>query len=159
MNARGIIRSAGIVALVLAGAGCTFAVRGSDPAGGDTVGGATPPPVTTTIDLGGVADLSLRVDRATATADLSKLPAHVGDACNGQCDGGLTCMTWVPAGYCSRTCTGNQDCPNGSSCGDLGEAGHFCLVDSNGGNCARTDVRCIDCGAKVCGPSSFCDAC
>jgi len=159
MNARGIIRSACIVALMLAGAGCRFSVRGSAPTGGDTVGDSTPPPVTTKIDLGVVADLSLRVDLAMATADLSTLPAHVGDACDGQCDDGLTCMTWVPAGYCSRACTSDKDCPTGSSCTDLGDRGVFCLVDSNGGSCARADLRCIDCGAKVCGPSSFCDGC
>jgi hypothetical protein len=78
--------------------------------------------------------------------------------CSGQCGSGLTCMTWVPAGYCSRMCSGSADCPKGSSCVDVGSQRKYCLLDENGG-CTRADVRCIDCGAKVCGASSFCDGC
>ncbi len=147
------VRSVLAVALIVVASGCQFEIRGSAPSASD---GARPSvPVQ---DGFNVVDLGSAVDLATGTPDSSTLPGHVGDPCSGQCAGGLTCMTWVPAGYCSRTCSGAADCPKGSSCVDVGGQTQYCLLDENGG-CTRSDVRCIDCGAKVCGPSSFCDGC
>ena len=103
------------------------------------------------------ADLATTIDLGTARPDLAQLPYAIGDACDGACGGGLTCMTWLPAGYCSLSCNVNKDCPNGSSCVDV-DGGTFCLRDATAG-CPRSDARCISCGVDVCGPASFCDAC
>jgi hypothetical protein len=147
------VRKVFAVALIVVACGCQFSVRGSAPSTGD----GTPPSVAPQYGLD-VVDLASHLDVGTVLPDLSTLPGNIGDACSGQCGSGLTCMTWVPAGYCSRTCNGSADCPKGSSCVDVGGQGQYCLLDENGG-CTRADVGCIDCGAKVCGPSSFCDGC
>lgn len=147
------VRNAFAVALVVITSGCQFAIDGLAPSADP---GA--PPSAAAHDGFDVGDLASRFDLATTMPDLSTRPGNVGDSCSGQCASGLTCMTWVPAGYCSRTCTVPADCPTGSSCVDVGGGALYCLLDENGG-CARPDIRCIDCGAKVCGPSSFCDGC
>jgi len=155
-----------VAALVALVCGCQFSIRGSGPAGNDP----TLPPLAaqdgfSSIDLASRLDMTTAppavVDLASTPRDLSSpLPDKVGDACNGQCASGLTCMTWVAAGYCSRTCSDAAECPNGSSCVAVGndKGPQYCLLDEDSG-CTRSDLRCIDCGAKVCGPSSFCDAC
>lgn len=147
------MRNVFAAALIVVTSGCQFSIRGSAPSANE---GA--PPSAPAQDGFNVVDLAPPVDLATVMSDLSTLPANIGDTCSNQCAGGLTCMPWVPAGYCSRTCAGSADCPKGSSCVDVGGQGQYCLLDENGG-CTRPDVRCIDCGAKVCGPSSFCDGC
>lgn len=147
------VRNVFAVALLVVAAGCQFSIRGSTPSADE---GA--PPSVTGQDGFNVADLAPPLNVATGMPDMSTLPGNIGDACSSQCAGGLTCMTWVPAGYCSRTCSGSADCPKGSSCVDIGGPSQYCLLDENGG-CTRSDVSCIDCGAKVCGPGAFCDAC
>lgn len=141
------------LALLAVACGCQFSISGSSPATADE-----PPPSVTPRDGFDVVDLASRPDLGSVMPDLSTVPGHVGDACTGACGSGLTCMTWVPAGYCSRMCNGPADCPSGSSCVDIGGQGQFCLGDDHGG-CARADLRCIDCSANVCGPPSLCDAC
>jgi hypothetical protein len=89
--------------------------------------------------------------------DLLPLLQKVGDPCSGACGAGLTCMTWVAAGYCSQTCNPSP-CPTGSSCVDIGGGAHYCLLNEDG-NCARQDLQCRDCGANVCAPPSFCGHC
>jgi hypothetical protein len=97
----------------------------------------------------------------TPMPDLTPLPDKVGDACAGSCGAGLTCMSWVPDGYCSESCDSASDvCPPGSTCVDTGSGSRYCLVNANGGGkCTRPDLSCRDCGSSVCGPSSFCDGC
>ncbi|HEX9101982.1 MAG TPA: hypothetical protein VF997_07260 [Polyangia bacterium] len=157
-----------LIALFVLVAGCNFAVHGFDvpsvgsPSGG--TGGAAGGGAGGGGGGGTTADMALGApsDLAQATPpDLTRLPALVGDACSGQCDGGLQCMTWVPNGYCSRTCdSATNPCPTGSSCVDTGGGARYCLVDTNGGgNCARSDLTCRDCGASVCGPPGFCSGC
>ena len=149
------------LALVLIVSACQFSVRGTTTGGnGDTHPVSSPAPIGgTAADLASptAADLATAMDLGTAPPDLALLPHAIGDACNGVCDGGLTCMTWLPAGYCSLPCQQTKDCPNGSSCVNV-DGGGFCLRDAAGG-CARADARCISCGVDVCGPASFCDAC
>lgn len=148
------------VALVFVAAACQFSVRGT--AGGSDV----PDPVSIPGPVGDIAvdlatptarDLATAIDLGSVRPDLAQLPSEVADACNGACGGGLSCMTWVPAGYCSLPCKETKDCPKGASCVDVA-GGSFCLRDAAGG-CPRSDARCIDCGVDVCGPPSFCDAC
>lgn len=149
------------LALVVAASACQFSVRGAagDSDGADPV--STPAPGgDIVVDLATTAppDLATADDLATALPDLAKpLPSAIGDACHGACGGGLACMTWLPAGYCSMPCKETKDCPKNSSCVDV-DGGNFCLRDAAGG-CPRPDTRCRDCGVNVCGPASFCDAC
>ena len=113
------------------------------------------------VDLATPTDLASAHDLYTPMPDLLPLPDKVGDICAGSCGPGLTCMNWVPNGYCSESCDGsNKACPPGSSCVDIGGGSRYCLVNANGGDkCMRPDLSCRDCGASVCGPSSFCDGC
>jgi hypothetical protein len=97
-------------------------------------------------------------DLATPSPDLTVLPMNVGDPCVGACGAGLTCMSWVPTGYCSKSCTGDGDCPGNASCVDIGNGNLFCLLDAGGG-CMRSELSCRDCGHEVCGPKSFCSGC
>jgi hypothetical protein len=157
-------RAAFVGAVLLVGA-CNFTVAGVDSHGtvdaGTTPPASTPPGVTPTLDLATPADLMTAPDLYTPMPDLLPLPDKVGDECAGSCGGGLTCMNWVPSGYCSESCDGsNNACPPGSSCVDTGGGSRYCLVNANGDSkCMRPDLSCRDCGASVCGPSSFCGGC
>jgi hypothetical protein len=147
------------LALVFLASACQFSVRGT-AAGSDSPDPVSMPgPVGDIVDLATpiVRDLATAVDLGAAPPDLAQLPSEIGDTCNAACGSGLTCMKWVPAGYCSKPCEETKDCPKGSSCVDV-DGGKFCLRDAAGG-CPRPDARCIDCGVNVCGPASFCDAC
>jgi hypothetical protein len=160
-----------IGALLLAG-GCQFNVDGlTSPSNGTTDGGSPivvgngPPDLASSppLDLsgGGAApDLAEALDLTSAPPDLTPLPTTVGDACSGQCGGGLVCMTWVANGYCSQFCNNGamSSCPTGSSCVDIGGGNRYCLLNEGGG-CMRSDLKCRDCGANVCGPPSFCGGC
>ena len=148
------------LALLFVASACQFSVRGTTGGNDDTNPVSTPTPVgSVDVDLAtrAGADLATAIDLGTALPDLAQLPYTIGDACNGACGGGLTCMTWLPDGYCSLPCKENKDCPNGSSCVDV-DGGTFCLRDATAG-CPRSNARCISCGVDVCGPASFCDAC
>jgi hypothetical protein len=153
----------------LAGA-CQFGVDGlmlaTAPSDGSTADGAIS--ITDPSDLAGTDSatsssspdlLAPDLSPTTTPPDMTALPSIVGDTCTGQCANGLTCMTWVPAGYCSQPCNGGANaCPSGSSCVDIGGGSHYCLIDENGG-CSRSDLKCRDCGPSVCGPPSFCGGC
>ncbi len=141
-----------VIALVAMTSACQFSIRGTAMPADDA---APPAPAQ---DGFAAVDLAARLDLGAGPADLSTPPAHVGDACSGACASGLTCMTWVPAGYCSRACGSAADCPQGSSCVEVSGGAQYCLVDDTSG-CARPDLTCIDCGASVCGPPSLCDPC
>lgn len=170
---RGRVRlhRAALVGAVVFACACNFAVAGFDAH--DTADAGSPMPVDMTSsgmtpapDLALPADLATTHDLSTPMPDLSPLPDNVGDECAGSCGAGLTCMNWVPNGYCSASCDGSSNsCPAGSSCVDIsggnGGAGmRYCLVNANGGgNCMRQDLQCRDCNVKVCGPSSFCGGC
>jgi hypothetical protein len=148
------------LALVFVVSACQFNIRGTTGSNDDTNPVTMPAPVgSVAVDLatGTGADLATAIDLGTVPPDLAQLPYAIGDACDGACGGGLTCMTWLPAGYCSLPCKVNKDCPNGSSCVEV-DGGSFCLRDAAAG-CPRSDARCINCSVNVCGPASFCDAC
>jgi hypothetical protein len=165
-------RAALLGALLFAGA-CNFSIAGfaDSSDGGKTPPGQNPPgmdpqgnnpPGMNPQDAGVPPDLAITpAPDLSSPPDLSPLPDKVGDACAGNCGGGLTCMNWVPAGYCSETCDGSANsCPTGSTCAAGSDGTHYCLVNANGGgNCMRQDVSCRDCSTKVCGPSNFCDGC
>ena len=162
------LHRAALVAAVLFAGACNFTVAGVDShdSGGGappavTPPGMTPPGMTPPRDLGMPTDLATPRDLYTPMPDLVSLPEDVGDACAGSCGAGLTCMNWVTDGYCSQSCDGtNTTCPTGSTCVDIGGGSRYCLVNANGGGkCVRPALSCRDCGASVCGPSSFCDGC
>ena len=128
-----------LVALI---SGCSFAVQeidvpspsGPNPEanrvdGGAIVGG-------TAIDMVIVATTDMT---QVAPPDMTMVPALVGDTCTTECAADLTCMTWVPNGYCSRTCDNDSNpCATGSSCVDIGNGTHYCLLDQHG-QCARPE--------------------
>jgi hypothetical protein len=149
MRSKRSLSVAWIALLVGAGAlapACRFTIEGQSLAPLD---GAVPD------DAAMPADLTPATLRDLANA----LPANIGDACAGQCATGLTCMSWVPAGYCSRPCDNmTNPCPSGSSCADIGAGTRVCLLDEHG-SCARPDLTCRDCGPTVCAPPSFCGGC
>lgn len=148
-----------LVAFVIFAAACNFIVDPVSPGpGGDDGGIVVDPGGDGTVPLDGamsIADLATPPDLMTAP-----LPTHIGDACSGACGPGLMCMTWVPAGYCSKPCKKNPDCGPGASCVDIGMGMTYCLVNADAaGRCTRSDLSCRDCNAQVCGPSNFCDGC
>jgi serine protease len=72
----------------------------------------------------------------------------VGAACttSADCAGGLYCEPSLPAGYCTKDCSGGSDCPDGSSCWCLGSDGadgcayRICLQDCvAAGDCRGDD--------------------
>jgi hypothetical protein len=143
---------------------CNFTIAGVASHDNGATDGGSPPGITPAVDLATSAtpaDLAVAHDLYTPMPDLTPLPDKVGDACAGSCGAGLTCMSWVPDGYCSESCDSASDvCPPGSTCVDTGSGSRYCLVNANGGGkCTRPDLSCRDCGSSVCGPSSFCDGC
>jgi hypothetical protein len=140
---------------------CNFTIPGIASTNDTRDAGMSAPPGTTPphTDAATPADLAMAADMSTPMMpDLTPppMPINVGDACAGSCGAGLTCMTWVPDGYCSQSCDSvSNACPAGSSCVDIGNGSRFCLASSSG-NCARPDLHCRDCGGDVCAPPSFC---
>ena len=131
------------VGLLVGAAACSFTIEGAPPPAASD--GA---PIT---DDAAIADLTPAIP-----PDMTVLPGNIGDACPGKCAGVLTCMNWVPAGYCSRGC--DTPCPPGTTCVDIGTGARYCLLNASGG-CTRPDLMCRDCGADVCAPPSFCGGC
>lgn len=123
------------------------------PHGDNPDAGKSAPGMTPGSDGAAPADLATQADLHTPMPDSSPLPSDVGDACTGSCGAGLTCMIWVPDGYCSESCgSAGSSCPTGSTCVDIGNGSRYCLVSASG-SCTRCDSSCRDCGAQVCGPA------
>lgn len=78
--------------------------------------------------------------------------AIVGGACavNNECDIDSRCLTGAgfPGGYCARTCTSDEDCPEGSACAD--EEGGVCMVACGGSGECRSDegYECVERAAR-----------
>jgi len=58
----------------------------------------------------------------------------IGDACtsSGDCGEGGLCLNdpdLAPGGYCSQSCAGGVECPEGSTCLDFGMGQSFCFLD------------------------------
>jgi hypothetical protein len=159
------VRPGGIVLLSLLAGACQFSVNGVTPLPNAPENTPSPADLAPTDDLvtneaGTTAPDLAAVDLvSTAAPDLTVLSFNVGDPCSGSCGGGLNCMTWVANGYCSQACNGGGSCPSGSTCVDVGGGNRYCMLSSNNGTCARSDLSCRDCGANVCGPSTFCGGC
>jgi hypothetical protein len=150
----------GLWLLVLVPA-CTFAVQGLDlperPLG--SAGG--PGPLVELANASAPADLAgsgAPVDLASFPPDLLGPTSNLGDPCNGSCGGGMTCMDWLPGGYCSKTCNTSADCPGNAPCIDHKPA-RYCVPAYDSATCTRSGTSCRDCSTMVCAPSSFCDGC
>src|SRR6266498_1502285 len=139
------MRTAGraVVAALVVGAwlttGCSFAVRGPDPASGTGgVGADTDDPKLESPQQPGAPPTAIPDMAVTATADLSRPPpdlakapappSTVGQPCtkDDNCGNGLVCVKHVggvgifgtdfPGGYCSQGCSNDAACPAGSLC-------------------------------------------
>jgi hypothetical protein len=159
----------GLVAALLFGASaCNFSIAGisgssdtSDAGTSPPIGGPAPDLAAPPKGSGDMASASGDLATSPTPADMTTtpLPTQIGDACSGSCAAGLTCMNWVPAGYCSETCDGSANsCPPGSTCADTGGGARYCLLNEGGG-CMRNDLKCRDCGSSVCAPANFCSGC
>jgi hypothetical protein len=145
-------------------AGCSFRVPGVDvpvtPTAGQEAGPALSDAAVVIVDASMRPTAPLDMMGPLLTPDMSKPlppPENVGDTCAGACGGGLTCMSWGLAGYCTKTC---GMCPPGSRCADVGGDLRYCLLETApGGACDRNDLVCRDCGGQVCAPANFCDGC
>ncbi len=87
---------------------------------------------------------------------LSACGPTVGDACttNNDC-GGATCLqgATTPGGYCTTSCQGGGNCPNGSACVQLSGQGNSrtCLLLCTAGQQCRAGYTCdLRDGARVC---------
>jgi hypothetical protein len=144
-------------------AGCSFRVPGVDvqlapaqEAGPGSFDGAV-----ALVDASTQSIVPIDMAGPLLPPDMSKMPppapGNVGDACLGTCGGGLTCMPWGLAGYCTKPC---GMCPVGSRCADIGGGMHYCLLDTSADDtCQRNDLMCRNCGGHVCALATFCDEC
>jgi hypothetical protein len=94
----------------------------------------------------GVCDVSSTPPDA-GRPDASGAGAGVGSPCadGAQCQFNFCAKTRFPAGYCSRTCASNQDCPLGSTCsldpGDTTGLSRVCLAACTSAGTAPGDCR------------------
>jgi hypothetical protein len=179
--ARATLVVVALAAVITAGASC----GDDDPTGTGGTGG------------NGGSSSSTGVPTASSSTGLSSSSTgsnpddQLGNTCisDGDCGTGLICITsdstefdggGPSEGYCSKTCSTDDDCPGASSaCLDAG-AGSYCfrgceygpegLGDFDPDKCfGRADVRCTavteaatvcvpNCGADVQCPGGFCDA-
>ena len=85
----------------------------------------------------------------------------VGGPCmnNSECDQGLCEMgPTFPGGMCTSSCGETNQCPSGSSCGEL-ESGWVCLVDCMADTDCRTQWFCqpvIEAGTNMGSTKSLC---
>ncbi len=77
-------------------------------------------------------------------------PDEVGAPCtqNSDCGPGLTCITQIPRGYCSKACNADSECPIGTFCDQI--CWDACNV--NIGDCPR-DQQCVSFDSS---PSDYC---
>jgi hypothetical protein len=168
-----------VMAAIVPTAGCSFNVRGSDPAAGlggvgdvaddpalESPGSPGSPPPSAMADMTVVAAAP---DRAPPPdlAHPSPLQTGVGAPCaNDQvCGGnGLVCVKHVgglgvfgadfPGGYCSRACDDDTACPAGSVCQTM-KGAKICLADCPPANC-RSGYTCCAAELHACTPSPVC---
>ena len=73
-------------------------------------------------------------------SDVGNDGAIVGGSCvvSGECHIDSRCLTGAdwPNGYCAKSCTTSEDCPDGSTCAQA--EGGICVVDCAGGGECRS---------------------
>ncbi|MEJ7731922.1 MAG: hypothetical protein WKG00_22270 [Polyangiaceae bacterium] len=180
--ARGALIVVALAAVITAGASC----GDDEPTGTGGAGGAGGTSSST-----GVPTASSSSGLAQSSSTGTNPDDQLGNTCisDGDCGTGLICITsdstefdggGPSEGYCSKTCSTDDDCPGtGSACLDAGaesycfrgcEYGPDDLGDFDPDKCfGRADVRCSEvsgaatvcvpnCGADVQCPGAFCDA-
>jgi hypothetical protein len=90
----------------------------------------------------------------------SKFQGEIGGACgqDSDCHGGGTCMiakfaaanVAPPGGYCTRTCTGDNDCGTGKCVQDSSDSKFYCMAFCESAGDCRADYLCLL--AKHCEP-------